>query len=419
MKKVTVSAGAIRGTVEIPSSKSYGHRLLIESLASGYPVTVKGNLKGDDIDATIGCLEAVGAHTERTRNYVKVIPPVALRETPVVFANESGSTLRFLMSVLPAIGVEATFTGAGELPARPVGALLDCLGEAGVTADRRALPFTLRGSFVCAPRFRLKDLKSSQDVSGLLMAMPLIGGASLEVEGALPSEGYVAVTLETLGAFGVKYEVKDGIYRPLTGYGDPGEVEAEGDWSSAAFIAAAGVLAGETETKGLKYPSLQPDSAIVELLKEAGADIEFVNGALVARKSDLHAVEFDADGCPDLVPIMSVALAAAQGVSVIRGVDRLRYKESDRIASVIGMLKAFGIRAEYADNALTIRGGKLRSGGVAYGAGDHRIAMSAAVAATAASDGGDTDIIGAECVSKSYSDFYEDLVKLGGKVYER
>ena len=199
----------------------------------------------------------------------------------------------------------------------------------------------------------------------------------------------------------------------------PGVTEAEGDWSSAAFIAVAGVLAGETETRGLKYPSLQPDSVILELLKKAGADVEFTDGALVARKSDLRAIEFNADGCPDLVPAMSVALAAAKGTSVIKGVDRLRFKESDRIASVIKMLAAFGIAAEYADNALIIRGGELKSGAAVDGAGDHRIAMSAAVAASAAYGENESVIYGAECVSKSYADFYVDLISLGGLVYER
>ena len=328
----------IEGVVNIPASKSYGHRLLIESFASGNPVTVKGNLIGDDIEATVGCLRSCGARIERAERGIKVLPSDMPVKRADVFCKESGSTLRFLMSVLPAAGVEATFSGAGELPSRPVGALLACLKEAGVTADGERLPFTLRGRFARGTRFVLKELKSSQDVSGLLMAMPVIEGASLKIEGALPSEGYVAVTLETLKAFGVRYEIKDNIYRPLSSYGAPREVEAEGDWSSAAFIAVAGVLAGETGIKGLKYPSLQPDSAIVRLLKEAGADIEFTGGALVARKSDLRAIEFNADGCPDLVPAMSVALAAAKGVSVIRGVERLRFKESDRIASVINML---------------------------------------------------------------------------------
>ena len=409
----------IAGVVNIPASKSYVHRLLIESLASGNPVTVKGNLIGDDIDATVGCLEAVGARTERTARGIKVTPPVNPTKRCEVFCGESGSTLRFLISVLPAMGVEATFKGAGELPSRPVGALLDCLAAAGVTANKPRLPFTLSGGFASGTRFNLKNLKSSQDVSGLLMAMPLIEGASLEIDGALPSEGYVAVTLETLEAFGVRYERKGNVYRPLSSYGVPGVTEAEGDWSSAAFVAVAGVLAGETETRGLKYPSLQPDSVILELLKKAGADVEFTDGALVARKSDLRAIEFNADGCPDLVPAMSVALAAAKGTSVIKGVDRLRFKESDRITSVIKMLAAFGIAAEYADNALIIRGGELKSGAAVDGAGDHRIAMSAAVAASAAYGENESVIYGAECVSKSYADFYVDLISLGGLVYER
>lgn len=409
----------IEGVVNIPASKSYGHRLLIESFASGNPVTVKGNLIGDDIEATLGCLEAVGARIERSARGIVVTPPDKPVKRADVFCKESGSTLRFLMSVLPATGVEATFTGAGKLPSRPVGALLDCLRAAGVAADGERLPFTLSGSFEPGTRFVLKELKSSQDVSGLLMAMPLVEGASLEIDGALPSEGYVSVTLETLEAFGVRYERKGNTYRPLNSYGAPSEVEAEGDWSSAAFIAVAGVLTGETEIKGLKYPSLQPDSAIVGLLKEAGADIGFAGGALVARRSALRAIEFDADGSPDLVPIMSVALAAAKGVSVIRGVERLRFKESDRIASVINMLAEFGIRAEYAENGLKIYGGELAGGGAVDGAGDHRIAMSAAIAASAASGDKETLVRGAECVSKSYPCFYEDLIALGGIVYER
>ena len=412
MTDILLHPAAVSGIARVPASKSYVHRLMIVSALSGHRLTIKGSPKSKDIEATANCLKALGAKVAIGESSIEIVPPARFKPA-LLDAAESGSTLRMLLPVIPVLGVEATFTGRGRLPQRPVSDVVGVLKKAGARVEGESLPIKVGGGYA-TKIFEIENPVSSQHVSGILTALAALGGGSITVKGKLPSEGYVSMTAEVLRLYGVDVVKTDAGYEVGSGFTEfPAEAEAETDWSGAAFMAAIGAVAGKVSVPAAKYPSLQPDSVCAEILKRAGAKVEITETGIVFSKGEkLEAFSFDADSSPDLVPAMAAAAAFADGVSVIRGVDRLRLKESDRIASVVGMLDATGIEARYSDNAIYIRGGTVR-GGTVDAKNDHRIAMAAAVLATGAD--GAVKIIGAECVDKSFAGFFDEYVKIGGK----
>lgn len=401
-----VEPGKLRGTVEVPSSKSYAHRLLIAAALADRPSLVRLNARSADIDATAGCLRALGARIEPASEGLRVSPiPESARagdgRRPAgaagLFCGESGSTLRFLLPVAAALGVECVFTGAGRLPERPNGALVDALNAHGARADGGRLPIRLRGR-LRGGDYEIAGNVSSQYITGLLLALPLCeADSAVRLTTPLSSASYVGITLDALARFGVRVaRVPEGWAVPGgQRYASPGEVCAEGDWSAAAFWMAANRLGGEIACEGLRADSAQGDRAICALLGRLGGEI-------------------DATDTPDLVPALVVAAATHPGVTRIAGAARLRLKESDRLRAVADLLRALGGRVEETDDGLAVEGVRRLTGGRVDGRNDHRIVMAAAVAATAAS--GPVAIEGAEAVEKSYPAFFDDFVRLGGRV---
>lgn len=412
MTDIVLYPAAISGIARVPASKSYVHRLMIVSALSGHPLRIKGSPKSKDIEATANCLKALGAKVGIGENGIEITPPAKFRSA-LLDAAESGSTLRMLLPVIPVLGVEATFTGCGRLPQRPVRDVIEVLKKAGARVDGEALPIKIGGSY-SSRLFEVDNPVSSQHVSGILTALAALGGGRIRLKGKLPSEGYVSMTAEVLKLYGVEVVKTDYGYEVESGFTEfPAEATCEADWSGAAFMAAIGAVAGSVKVPDAKYPSLQPDSVCAEILKRAGAKAEITETGIVFSKGEkLEAFSFDADSSPDLVPAMASAAAFADGVSVIRGVDRLRIKESDRITSTVDMLNALGIEARYFDNAIYIRGGTVK-GGTVDAKNDHRIAMAAAILASGAE--GAVKIKGAECVDKSFAGFFDEYVRIGGK----
>lgn len=412
MTDIVLYPAAISGIARVPASKSYVHRLMIVSALSGHPLRIKGSPKSKDIEATANCLKALGAKVGIGENGIEITPPAKFRSA-LLDAAESGSTLRMLLPVIPVLGVEATFTGCGRLPQRPVRDVIEVLKKAGARVDGEALPIKIGGSY-SSRLFEIDNPVSSQHVSGILTALAALGGGRITLKGKLPSEGYVSMTAEVLKLYGVEVVKTDYGYEVESGFTEfPAEATCEADWSGAAFMAAIGAVAGSVKVPAAKYPSLQPDSVCAEILKRAGAKAEITETGIVFSKGEkLEAFSFDADSSPDLVPAMASAAAFADGVSVIRGVDRLRIKESDRITSTVDMLNALGIEARYFDNAIYIRGGTVK-GGTVDAKNDHRIAMAAAILASGAE--GAVKIKGAECVDKSFAGFFDEYVRIGGK----
>lgn len=416
MSEVRICKSNLYGEVLAPSSKSHMHRLLLLSLLSSIPITIYGNLNGDDIAATRRFLSALGVR-ETLGDGLTLVPPEAYPDSITVDVGESGSTLRFAIPICAALGVNAGFYGKGRLASRPLTGLTECLKKAGVKVTHGKFPITVEGRMQSA-ELCLDASESSQYLTGILYALAVLGGGKVSVTGGSGSGGYVDMTVDTLEEYGFSVCKEGSVYTVKKENVISNRIfTAEGDWSGACFWVVGALLNGDVSVRGLRYPSAQPDCAIVDILRRAGGNIEYSDGKLVVKKSTLGALSFNADGCPDLVPVTAVALAAANGRSIIEGVSRLRLKESDRVSSVVGMLRALGVDVDSDTDSIVINGGRAFSGGRIQTFGDHRIAMSGAIAATVAD--GETYVDNGECVAKSYADFWQDYKLLGGKSDEQ
>ncbi len=411
---ISLSAGALGGCVRIPASKSQAHRLLICAALGRTPVTLHCDGFSNDITATAHCLRSLGAQAEMESDSLIRLTPGCTDGACVLPCGESGSTLRFLLPVAAALGADATFRMEGRLPQRPLHPLDDQLTAHGVTLTRDGDSLTVSGRLLPGD-YTLPGDVSSQYISGLLMALPLLrGDSTLTVTGKVESAAYIAMTEDALRLSGIRF-TKDGwVYRIPGGqtFALPPELTVEGDWSNAAFFLCAGALSdrGVTVT-GLNAASSQGDRAIVDILRAFGARVIERESAVTVTAGTLRGITVDAAAIPDLIPVVSVVAAAANGESRIVNAARLRLKESDRLATTAALLRGLGCGAEELPDGLIIRPAPL-TGGTVDAANDHRIAMSAAVAASLCP----VTMEGKECVNKSYPRFWEDYAALKGDV---
>ena len=415
---VTLKPTALGGRIQSIPSKSHAHRLIICASLADAPTRLVCPSTSRDIEATAECMRALGARIERTEDGYDITPiDKGARPTHShLECGESGSTLRFLLPVCAALGGEFDFVMQGRLPERPLSPLYEILCEGGVALSEAGTnPLRMRGKLT-KTHFSIKANVSSQYISGLLFASPLIAErCTLTLTTKPESTGYVDMTVAAMREFGISVDIdaSEGlpVYTVSGSYTTPAsEITAEGDWSNAAFWLCAGALGSSAVTvEGLRADSLQPDRAIIDILRSFGAKIDEGENTYTVHPSRLRCATVDVSQCPDLAPVISVVAACAEGKSEIVGGARLRLKESDRIASVCEMIRALGGSAGEREDGMLISGTGL-SGGVVDSARDHRIAMAAAVAITQSSN--DITILGAEATEKSYPSFFEDLGKL-------
>lgn len=382
----------LSGTIESINSKSQAHRILICAAFSDQPTQIECPQTNEDIEATAGCLRALGAEISRTSHGYQITPVIDIPAKAELSCKESGSTLRFMLPIVGALGVDTLFHMEGRLPQRPLSPLWEVMEDHGCQLARPSNT-TLRCTGRLLPgTYAISGSISSQFITGLLFALSIIPGKSkLSVLNKLESAPYVAMTKDVLQQFGVKAD-NDSLCGRLP-FCSPGFITVEGDWSNGAFFLAAKALGNPVAVENLKEQSVQGDRVIVPIL------------------SDLKRhTQIDASDIPDLVPILSVVAAASKG-AVFQNISRLHLKESDRIATVCAMLRQFGIETRASENTLEVFPG-LFHGCTIDSASDHRIAMAAAIASTIAS--GPVTILHAECVKKSYPGFWEDFEKLGG-----
>lgn len=409
--------GTVGGEVKIPESKSQAHRLLICAALADKESRIECQALNDDIERTAECLNALGARITYENGIFTVCPIASATKSASLDCGESGSTLRFMLPVAAALGADATFIGRGRLPQRPLSPLYERMEEHGVQMSGNGkMPLICNGTLQ-GGEYEIAANISSQFISGLLFALPLTGEeSSIVLQGKLESGSYIEMTLDALKMFGVEIErgVKKLIVHKGQKYTSPGDVCVEGDWSAAAFWLVAGVTGENPITcTGLNTDtSRQGDRAVVDMLKKMGGRIVRNGNDYTAYPSQLIGTLIDCHDTPDLVPALAVAAAFAEGTTTFDNIARLRIKESDRVATVCEMLASFGIKTESTENRLTVYGGKP-TGGKVNSFGDHRIAMAGAVAGLAAE--GTTEIMGAECVSKSYPAFFDHLKALGGE----
>lgn len=412
-----VLPGARTGEVRVPASKSQAHRLLICAALGREAVTIRCSGISKDIAATIDCLNALGAEIRISGDCIQVKPieaaPAALCRLP---CGESGSTLRFLIPVVGTLGAKAVFRMEGRLPQRPLHPLDAVLTAHGMTLRQEGDLLYCEGQLT-AGEFSLPGNVSSQYISGLLMALPLLDAPStLTVTGVLESAAYVTMTEDTLRRGGVRLRRTENVWQISGGQRPafPAALAAEGDWSNAAFFLCMGALSDEGVTvRGLDMTSSQGDRAVLNILAAMGAKVTVDGDAVTVRRGTPTGADIDAGPIPDLIPVLCVAAAGAVGDTHIFNAGRLRLKESDRIRTTAALLTALGGAVEEQPAGLIVHGTGHLSGGTADASGDHRIAMSAAVAACICND--PVTVQGSECVSKSYPRFWEDLQALKGE----
>ena len=409
----TVAPGPRAGVIQIPASKSQAHRMLICAALSREPSRLILDGFSADIEATMQCLEALGARCEETANGLSVTPVGVCPAQARLDVGESGSTLRFLLPVLGALGVQAEIRMHGRLPERPLSPLWEVWEAHGMRLQQDGTILHTDGQLI-AGDYSLPGNVSSQFISGLLFALPLLGGNStLTVTGALQSARYVSMTEQALAEAGILTK-KDGPVWQIGGgqrYASPAVQTVEGDWSNAAFFLCMGALSatGVTVT-GLNSTSLQADRAVTEILVRFGAELTVSEDAVTVRRGVLHGITLDAGPVPDLVPVVSCLAALCDGETRVENAARLRLKESDRLQTTAALLSALGGSVRELPDGLIISGRGRLSGGTADACGDHRIAMSAAMAACGCE--GPVTVSGSECVAKSYPAFWEDFASL-------
>ena len=413
---VTLTTSTPTGKIKAIASKSAAHRALICAAFASESTEIICTETNEDIEATVRCLNALGAKITRRGESFIVLPIRSTPECATLDVGESGSTLRFLLPIVSALGCKAEIKMSGRLPNRPLSPLREELEAHGaLISEAGSNPLTVSGG-ISAGEYKIRGDVSSQFISGLLFALSIIEGESrLSLESAIESAPYINMTLKTLYDFGADISIDE---RGFTVHGvgklkSPKTVTVEGDWSNAAFMLAAGAIAqnGNISVTSLDPDSLQGDRAMLELLVRFGADVRRKGDKISVRSGRLYGIDIDATNIPDLVPILSVVAAAANGRTVIRGASRLKLKESDRLSSVADMLFTLGASIAKTDDGLIIDGGNRLTGGVVSSHADHRIAMSAAIASLLCD--GDVTVTGAEAVAKSYPAFWDDIASLG------
>lgn len=396
MSRIKISTAGLKGSVMLPPSKSVAHRALICSYLAGGG-TVSPIIDSNDMKATTGILNSL-------RNGETVLNSI-----------ESGSTLRFMIPVAAALGREVTFVGEGSLLSRTIGEYQELLPKHGVDIDCNGfLPARLSGKLRNG-NYEVNGNVSSQYITGLLMALAsLEGDSAVVLKTPLQSKPYVDMTVKVLDDYGIKIKETDFGYLIKGGQSfKKMDYIVEGDWSHSAFFLAAGAIGGDVTVLGLDMNSTQGDKAIIDVLKAFGADIEITENGITAKKSELYGTEVDAENIPDLVPVIAVTAAFANGTTVIKNAERLRFKESNRIESVVSNLRLMGADVTETEDGMIINGGKRLHSAELRGYNDHRIVMAFSVAA--ANVDGETVIDDMESINKSYPSFFEDYKKIGGK----
>ena len=418
MSLAVISPSVIRGTLTPPPSKSAAHRLLIAAALAGEG-RVRGLSLSADMEATLRAVRGLGVSVRLDGDAACFAPaPPSSSPSPLpVDCGESGSTLRFLIPLYAARGIPAVFTGHGRLPERPLGVYADCLPPHGVTLSAASgLPLTVTGRLTGGD-FALPGDVSSQFITGLLFALPLCREDSrIRLTTPLESAGYVDMTLQVLRQAGIRVEpLEDGWFIPGSQTYRPLDTAVESDWSQAAFLLAAGALGGEVTLTVLNPASAQGDREALSLFRRFGAAVEEAPGRIVCRKAPLHGIDIDAAQIPDLVPVLAVTAALADGVTHITGAARLRLKESDRLAAVADGIRRLGGRVEEGPDSLTITGVSRLAGGRAEGYNDHRIVMALSMAVLGCE--APVTVTDAQSVAKSWPAFFEDYRAIGGTAH--
>jgi 3-phosphoshikimate 1-carboxyvinyltransferase len=411
------AASEIRGEVRVPPSKSATNRALLAAALTDSPVVVQGPLESDDTETLRACLDAMGASIWPVGGGLRVSGP--LRGDParevVLDARDSGTAARFLAAAAAATPGRFLLTGSPRLRERPIRELVNALRSGGAAIAYAGAdgcpPLRIEGAAWRVPEVAVDASRSSQFLSALLLAgIAVEGGLAVRASGAVASAPYVRMTAETLRALGHGVEEDDGVWRLQRAPRAADRYEVPGDYSSAIpLLAAVGAAGGRIVLKGLRWPSADADAGALSVLEQMGLRLTATPAFLSTQgdPANLLPVSVAATDFPDAVPALAALAALASGESRFTGIAHLRLKESDRIAALASLLGAAGARAVAEEDSLTVIG-RARPAAMSRlpTAGDHRMAMAAAILATALPG---ILIENPGCVSKSYPHFFRDL----------
>lgn len=412
MDKIILKPSGIKGNIKVPSSKSYAHRALIAAALFGKIISVKNITFSDDIYATVNALVQLGADI-RIEDDVAVVDGSALLHNSEVTinANESGSTLRFLIPIVIALGNKAVFDGKGRLPERPLDDYFSIFDFCNIDYSHPEglyLPLKVNGSFD-AETVEVKGDVSSQFITGLMLC-GMIRPIRVVVTTKLQSKPYVDITIDVLRNFGCTVNQSGNVFEISPGKTDIDEYYVESDWSQGAFFLCAGAINGDITLSDVNIKSVQGDRKIIEILKCAGADITLGDDLINVKKSSLKCFSVDVADIPDLVPVLSVLGCFCDGTTKIFNASRLRLKESDRLMAMYSELRKLGADIELGEDFLTINGNSNLVGCEVDSHNDHRVVMSMAVASVGCT--GNIGICGYQAINKSYPTFFEDWSSL-------
>lgn len=416
MSDVKFSPFVPNGTVNVPPSKSDVHRAIICAAMANGVSRISPVALSNDIKATIGCIKALGADAVLENNVLTVDGTNMYKnKTALLDCGESGSTLRFFIPIAAVGNVNATFVGKGKLPQRPIGIFTEALPKAGTTCETEGgLPLEINGQLKSGI-FEIPGNVSSQFITGLLLALPILEGDSeIVLTSPLESVGYIAMTIRTMKQFGVNIDTTESGWHIKGGQTYKScNYTTDGDWSQAAFFMVLGAVSGKVTIKGVAKDSTQGDKKCAEILARFGAKVTQLDNEVTVEKGELKAITIDASQIPDLVPVLSVCAAFAEGTTKIINAERLRIKECDRLKATAELLNNLGGKVKELSDGLEITGVSSLKGGNVNGYNDHRIVMSAAVCAARSDE--DITATFAMSINKSYPDFYIDYNSIGGK----
>lgn len=416
MSDVKFSPFVPNGTVNVPPSKSDVHRAIICAAMANGVSRISPVALSNDIKATIGCIKALGADAVLENNVLTVDGTNMYKnKTALLDCGESGSTLRFFIPIAAVGNINATFVGKGKLPQRPIGIFTEALPKAGtVCKTEGGLPLEIK-SQLKSGIFEIPGNVSSQFITGLLLALPILEGDSeIVLTSPLESVGYIAMTIRTMKQFGVNIQATEKGWHIKGGQSyKTCDYTTDGDWSQAAFFMVLGAVSGKVTVKGVAKDSTQGDKKCAEILARFGAKVTQLDNEVTVEKGELKAITIDASQIPDLVPVLSVCAAFAEGTTKIINAERLRIKECDRLKATAELLNNLGGKVKELSDGLEITGVSSLKGGNVNGYNDHRIVMSAAVCAARSDE--DITATFAMSINKSYPDFYIDYNSIGGK----
>lgn len=416
MSDVKFSPFVPNGTVNVPPSKSDVHRAIICAAMANGVSRISPVALSNDIKATIGCIKALGADAVLENNVLTVDGTNMYKnKTALLDCGESGSTLRFFIPIAAVGNINATFVGKGKLPQRPIGIFTEALPKAGtVCKTEGGLPLEIKGQLKSGI-FEIPGNVSSQFITGLLLALPILEGDSeIVLTSPLESVGYIAMTIRTMKQFGVNIQATEKGWHIKGGQSyKTCDYTTDGDWSQAAFFMVLGAVSGKVTVNGVAKDSTQGDKKCAQILARFGAKVTQLDNEVTVEKGKLKAITIDASQIPDLVPVLSVCAAFAEGTTKIINAERLRIKECDRLKATAELLNNLGGKVKELSDGLEITGVSSLKGGNVNGYNDHRIVMSAAVCAARSDE--DITATFAMSINKSYPDFYIDYNSIGGK----